>query len=152
MKINRYLLIFFYITFNSILLFSQPKDKIVIIYEDTEYKKALIKKLIPELENLNFDITQDDIKNIQNHNPQDYKIVLIISYARYFRPDPQVAYYLNKNFKNKNIIYFCTATKKSFAYEKMIKKETIDVITAASIGSNITNTIEKIIEKIQWMS
>ena len=120
---------------------------VCIIYAKSNYKLILIEAIEKRLSNKSISIVKDQLKNINNYDPADYKVVVILSGIAVFTPYPQATKYIRKHDYAKNIIYFCASSTKSAVYG-FLDGDRIDAITAASEEENIENTTNEIVTKI----
>lgn len=151
---NKYI---FYLIFLICFLFlftnnasSEPLSNnadVCIIYAKSKYKLMLVEEIEKKLSDREIKIVKDLLKNINNYNPADYKVIVILSGIAVFTPYPQATRYIRKHDYAKNIIYFCTAYTKSAVYG-FLDGNRIDAITAASEKDNIENTADEIVTKI----
>ena len=149
--------IIFYLIFLTCLLFllsnntnSQTTDNnadVCIIYAKSNYKLKLVEAIEKILLKKDITILKDQLKNINNYDPSDYKVIVILSGIAVFTPYPKATRYIKKHDYAKNIIYFCTASTKSAVYG-FLDGDRIDAITAASEEDNLENTTDEIVTKI----
>ncbi len=123
-----------------------PTD-VCIIYAKSKYKLALTDAIENRLIKENFNVIKDQLKNINNYDPANYAVVVILSGVVAFTPYPKATMYIKKNNYAKNIIYFCAAFIESTVFG-FLDGDRIDAITAASDLDNIEKTADEIIKEI----
>ena len=108
MKIKMlFLILIFFIIFNTNAGENKKEKKICILYFKTKYKIELLKKLKERLNKEGFDVKHDLIKNINKYDPNDFSAVIILSGVAIFTPSPRATKYIKKhNYAEKYMLFF----------------------------------------------
>jgi hypothetical protein len=148
MNFRRILILLIIFQFFGILFANEIKNKkIVIIYNQTKFKKQVVPKLEKKLLELNFIVTKDFLNKLYNYNPNDYDVVVIMSGIAAFTPYPVATNYIRKYDYKDNIVYYCAAFTSSLIYG-FLEKKRLDAVTSASKTDNVDMTVNLIMEKI----
>ena len=130
---------------------SMREKKICILYYKSPngFNDILVKKVKAELDQF-AGIVIDDIKNYKNNPADIYSVILIISNARFFSPFPSaVSKFFGKNRESKNIVYYASALAEFTVYNRSIRKNGVQAITAASKKENVDRIVAEIVLKVK---
>lgn len=126
---------------------SNSSRQVLIVKEDTGYKKRLIKELISRLEdegNIYITVVDHRKGELVDLDPADYNAVFITNSGVQAKVRPGVMTWLDKiSGKDENVILHTTQTS---VWEPAVE---VDSITSASRNSNINKISDEIIQKIR---
>ena len=137
---------FIVILFLTAVALSAAENTLLIMKENTGYKKALIKELVAEFDNGSTEITIVDHRkeDISKINPSDYDAVFITNSGAQAKVRPNVLAWLEANgHQDENIILHTTQIND---WTPPVK---VDSITSASTKKNIDALVEDISVRIR---
>ncbi|HBE03667.1 MAG: hypothetical protein A2096_01470 [Spirochaetes bacterium GWF1_41_5] len=119
--------------------------KILLAYEETPFKKALVAEITNQLlsKNTEISVIVHSADALEKINPADYTAVLISNSGVKAAVRPWVIFWLQKYSGNKNIILHTTQTG------KWVPAVTVDSVTSASDIKNVKKTADELVKKIK---
>ena len=126
--------------------FAAAKNKVLIIKEDTPYKKALVAELIDAIEGGDTAVTVVDHRkeSIDDIDPADYDAVFITNSGAQAQVRPKVLAWLRSvSDRDENIIIHTTQIN------EWTPPVEVDSITSASKRRNIDSLVEDIVQRIR---
>ena len=127
---------------------SAAENSLLIIKENTAYKKALVAKLIDNFEDGNTTVTVVDHRreSLDDIDPTDYDAVFITNSGAQAKVRPKVLAWLRSvSDRDDNVILHTTQTT------NWTPPVQVDSITSASQRSNIDDLVEDISRKIRLL-
>ena len=115
---------------------SEALSHACILSYNTDFKLALVDRLVEELLARKVSVLIDDMADGSGHSATEYDVVVLLSGIEAFRPLPEAAEYIEANDYADNIVYFFTYTVFSFPYGLKIDRRKVDAITSASISDD----------------
>lgn len=122
------------------------KNRLLIATQKSEFKEAIVSKVVKSFEENNIFIEVIDLANLSNKLTEDYKAIIILNDYKFF----QINRHAKKFFKNVNdydrrkIVLLTTAGSPQL----MIKSSGFDAISSASITANTDTISDAIIQKV----
>lgn len=131
--------------FMALPLFA-AEHRVLLVKEDTGYKKALIRALIEELEDGNTEVVVIDHKKgeLEGVNPGDYDVVFITNSGVQGRVRPDIVEWLDSVAGRDGNVILHTTQRNDWEPDV-----SVDSITSASRKSNIDELVADIAERIR---
>lgn len=122
----------------------QSAPRILIATEQSEFKQAVIEKVVkdPAQDRLFFKIT--DLRNLENETAAAYSAVIIVSTCRAWQLNSRVSTFLQETSVQAKIVLLTTAGDEQ--WEAGV--EGVDAFTAASSPADVEQTAEKLQTRI----
>jgi len=120
------------------------KDVVVILYDSTDFRDAVVENVTGELEALNFRVVIDKTRRAKFYKAADYAAVIHISeYWVWHVPLHAKRYYYNNN-RAENIVFVVTSGDPDVKITKPF-----DAVTGASRKENVARFSREIMEKLK---
>jgi len=122
------------------------KNKLLIATQKSEFKEAIVSKVVKGFEENNIFIEVIDLANLSNKLTEDYKAIIILNDYKFFQINRQAKKFLKNlnDYDRKKIVLLTTAGSPKL----MIKSSEVDAISSASKISNTDTISDKIIQKV----
>ena len=122
------------------------KNRILIATKNSEFKDAVVSRIVKALEKEKVFIEIIDLANLSNISSKGYEAIVIMNEYKFFRINRHVRHFLESTseYDRKKIVLLTTAGSPSI----MVKGAEVDAISSASKNANAGSVSEKIIRKV----
>ncbi|MFT6087244.1 MAG: hypothetical protein ACI9DS_001864 [Glaciecola sp.] len=119
-----------------------PKRKLLIATQGSEYKNALVAGIIDAVKNRPVDVQVIDVSALPDVNIDEWSAIIILHTWENWQPQKDAMLFIDRNPDLANIIVLTTSGQGD------LKMEAIDAITSASDISNIEKDTAQIVRRI----
>jgi hypothetical protein len=119
-----------------------PKHKLLIATQGSEYKNAVVAGIINAVKNRPVDVRVVDISALPEVNIDEWSAVVILHTWENWQPQKDAMLFINRNPDLANIIVLTTSGQGD------LKMEAVDAITSASDISNVEKDTAQIVRRI----
>jgi hypothetical protein len=122
------------------------KNKLLIATQKSEFKEAIVSKVVKGFEENNIFIEVIDLANLSDKLIEDYKAIVILNDYKFFQINRNTKKFLKNvnDYERRKIVLLTTAGSPKL----MIKSSEVDAISSASKISNTDTISDKIIQKV----
>lgn len=119
-----------------------PKHKLLIATQGSEYKNAVVAGIINAVKNRPVDVRVVDISALPEVNIDEWSAIVILHTWENWQPQKDAMLFINRNPDLANIIVLTTSGQGD------LKMEAVDAITSASDISNVEKDTAQIVRRI----
>nr|WP_297347000.1 hypothetical protein [uncultured Glaciecola sp.] len=119
-----------------------PKHKLLIATQGSEYKNAVVAGIIDALKNRQIDVRVVDVSTLSNINIDEWSAVVILHTWENWQPQKDAMLFIERNPDLKNIVVLTTSGQGD------LKMESVDAVTSASAIANIEKDTAEMVLRI----
>jgi hypothetical protein len=122
------------------------KNRLLIATQKSEFKEAIVSKVVKSFEGNNIFIEVIDLADLSNKLIEDYKAIVILNDYKFFQINRNTKKFLKNinDYERRKIVLLTTAGSPKL----MIKSSEVDAISSASIIANTDTISDAIIQKV----
>lgn len=131
---------------SSTIGFIDSKKRLLIATHNSEFKDAIVVKIVKELEKEKIYIEIIDLANLSNKSSKEYEAIVIMNDYKFFQINRNVKHFLKSipEYDRKKVVLLTTAGSPSL----MVKAAEVDAISSASKKADADSVSEMIIRKV----
>jgi hypothetical protein len=125
------------------------KNRLLIATQKSEFKEAIVSKVVKSFEGNNIFIEVTDLADLSNKLIEDYKAIIILNDYKFFQINRNTKKFLKNvnDYERRKIVLLTTAGSPKL----MIKSSEVDAISSASITGNTDTISDEIIQKVNTL-
>jgi len=122
------------------------KERLLIATQESEFKDAVLSKLVKGFEKENIFIEVIDLANLSSKSTDDYRAIVIINDYRFFQINQHTRQFLENvnEYDRKKVVLLTTAGSPHL----MLEETEVDAISSASKNAKADSVSEMIIKKV----